>query len=60
MNGVVSEISQNGYVRLHTCRRWLKVVRKIKSVEKYGGFKERTSKNKRLMGFQPRLRIWSQ
>ena len=50
MNGVVSEISQNGYVRLHTCRRWLKVVRKIKSVEKYGGFKERTSKNKKING----------
>ena len=39
-----------GYVRLHTCRRWLKVVRKIKSVEKYGGFKERTSKNKKING----------
>ena len=36
VNGVVSEISQKGYVRLHTCRRWLKVVRKIESVEQYG------------------------
>ena len=45
---MVSEISKNGYVRLRTCRRWLKVVRKIKSVEKYGGFKERTSKNKKI------------
>ena len=48
LNGIVSEISKKGYVRLHTCRRWLKVVRKLKSVEKYGGLKERTSKNKRI------------
>ena len=48
LNGIVSEISKKGYVRLHTCRRWLKVVRKLKSVEKYGGFKERTSNNKKI------------
>jgi len=48
VTGVVSEISQKGYVRLRTCGRWLKVVRKIASLEKCGGPKERTSKNKKI------------
>ena len=55
VKGVVSEISQKGYVRLRTCGRWLKVVRKIASLEKCGGSKERTSKNKKINGISARV-----
>ena len=55
VTGVVSEISQKGYVRLRTCGRWLKVVRKIASLEKCGGSKERTSKNKKINGISAKI-----
>ena len=48
--GIVSEMSKNGYVRLCTCRRWLTVVRNLRSVEKHGGFKEMTSKKDKFHG----------
>ena len=37
-------------MKLRNCGRWSKVVRKITSVEKCGGSKERTSKNKKING----------
>ena len=50
INGIVSEISKNGYVRLSTCKRWLTFIRNSRSAEKTEGCKAKIPKNKKING----------
>ena len=42
--GFVLEVSKKGHVKLHKCRRWMTVVRTLKSAEEHWDLKRRTSK----------------
>ena len=53
--GIVSEISKNGCVRLRTCRRWLTVVKNLRSAEKTGGFKEKIPKKIKINGISAKI-----
>ena len=53
--GFVSEISKNGYVKLQDCRRWLKVVQTLPSVEEHGDSKRRISKEIIIKGASAKI-----